>query len=237
MKFNFQPVTPYLQSNGMTHLGEKPEDFGLRFVGNVQSDGGGRRSYFNNSKRSNGWYCDDDQNETCFGVVYQLPGRKGESLFVAGYDFSDQDGGLVFDLGNIFKENRKNGFHFDDMEYLDAARNAAISADNMAKLQAERAREYDSAWRAGSRWALLGEDIASERSELLEILAERRGLKNTPGYPALCRAIRKQVLSHWQAIQAMRKSQKTLLSGCDETNYFYPSTELRGAFNDGASCH
>lgn len=135
---------------------EKPEAAGLRLVGRVMADCGGRNGIWD-SRETSGWYADECQDNLCYGLAYQLPGRNGESRFVAGYAFSE-DCGVTLDLSRIYAEPaawfepvRKSATGYamggywtwqDNPREMDAARDAAYSADSMAKAAAEAEREY-----------------------------------------------------------------------------------------------
>ena len=228
---------------------EKPEAAGLRLVGRVEADCGGRNGIWD-SRESSGWYADEDMRNLCYGRVYQLPGRNGESRFVAGYAFSE-DCGVTLDLRRIYAEPaawfepvRKSATGYpmggywnyqDNPRETDAARDAARAADSMAKAEAEAEREYQTAWRAGAEWSDLGKDIASDRRELLDILAERRAVKGTADYPALCKALRREVSCRLDNIQNMRERRQGLQDGDASSLQFWPGDKrLAAAFNDGA---
>lgn len=221
-------------ANGMIYLGDKPENFGLRLVGRVQVEPSYRNGYWDSSERS-GYYADSHYSELCFPLVYQLPARDGKSRFVAAYDFSDRDGGLVFDLRTIFEECRRDGSHWDSVHDLDAAREAARHADSLASAAAEEEREYSTAWQAGAQWADEQEAIKAARQEALAILRERRAVKGQPGFPALCKAIRAQVQSLISDIEQARAKAAKLASGDAEELYFWQGDKrLQGAFCEGA---
>lgn len=227
---------PIRQSDGLTYLGDNPENFGLRFVGYVQVDCGYRNGFFAKDTRNNGWYCDDYQGETCYGVVYAMKTNvKGQSQYVAGYDFTDRDCGLVFDLNTIFSEPRTDGSHWDDETDFDAVRDAARHADSLAKFMAEDEREYSIAWHAGSLWAQYGDEVDTAKTELKGILAERRAVKGMAGFPALCKAIKGQVQALLSNIRKARASRSKLAGGDYNDLYFWNGDKrLQGAFNEGA---
>lgn len=221
-------------SNGMIYLGDKPENFGLRLVGRVQVEPGYRNGHWD-KRESSGYYADCHYSETCFGLVYQLPARDGQARFVAAYDFSDRDGGLVFDFSQVFTENRRGGSHWDSVQDLDGAREAASHADSLASAAAEEEREYSTAWQAGAQWAEEQDAIKQARQEALAILKERRAVRGQPGFPALCKAIRAQVQSLISDIEEARAKAAKLASGEYGDLYFWEGDKrLQGAFCDGA---
>ena len=214
---------------------ENPESFGLRLVGRVQADT--PRGDIWDSRGDSGWYtqpggyCDDD---ICFGVVYQLSARKGQSRFVAAYQNGCNDSGALIDFATVYMSEPGGtcGSAQDD----DAARDAARAADSMAEKAAESEREYQTAWRAGSDYDQEGQTIAEARQEALTILSERRAVKGKGNYPALCAAIRSQVESLLETIAEARTKRADLANGDAEGLYFWPGDKrLQEAFCEGAN--
>jgi hypothetical protein len=203
---------------------EKPSACGLRFVG-----------YASDIVRLDhtGWYVDNDQNETVKGVVFQLPGRDGKPLFVAGYEDwnngrADSDGPVTLDFGNVSLTH-------------DGARDAARRADQIAQWIAEDEREYQAAWQAGNRFAELGSDIADSRNAIKALLAERRAAKAAKllTYPTICDTIRRAVENALGDIATARAEREKLREG-DYVSEWLPGfsthdKRLCEAFNEGAS--
>ncbi|CAB4162060.1 hypothetical protein UFOVP786_23 [uncultured Caudovirales phage] len=81
-----------------------------------------------------GWYCDQFQDRTLRGVVYQLPARNGVPQYLSGYQESDNDSVVLY---------------LDSFEAEPAE--AAYRADRIAERWAESEREYQEAWFAGSQ--------------------------------------------------------------------------------------
>ena len=85
------------------------EGHGLREVGDVRPDCGGRNGVFQSGGRPVGFYCNPwaesfkDGSGLAWGVVYQLPARRGVSRFVAGYQFGGVDGGPSLDFGTVYE--------------------------------------------------------------------------------------------------------------------------------------
>jgi hypothetical protein len=165
-----------------------------------------------------------------------LPARNGKARFVAGYEFGGTDSGPTVDFGHIY-ESDWNGDNWNvNPRDIDAAIDAARAADSMAERAAESEREYQSAWQAGRMFAELGADIATTRKALLAMLAERRAAKaNALAYPAICAALRDKVAAMLDDIGAWRSKRADLECGDADEFSFYPSTELRAAFADGAA--
>lgn len=236
---SWQPHQP-----GIAHL-EKPESVGLRFVGRVVPEM--RLSHIWDSRGNTGWYTDPhgdvfkDGTGLCYGVVYQLPGRNGESRFVAGYEFGGVDGGPTLDFGRIYAEPR--GDSYITASDCDAAIDAARAADSMAESAAEDEREYQTAWQAGSRWGDAAEVISAARKQCLSLMSERkkamRGAEMDSGYaeefPTICRAIVKEIRDLVESIAESRAEQRKLAEGDAEGLYFWPGEQrLRDAFIEGA---
>ncbi|TPN04494.1 hypothetical protein [Mesorhizobium sp. B2-1-2] len=214
---------------------------GLRHVGNVEAESHGGRNTWSN-RDSCGWYSDNDQSETIFGVVYQLPGRDGKARFVAGYaSAGDCDGAPTLDFGTIYSENMRGDFYNESAQDLEAARDAARAADSMAQRAAEDEREYQAAWQAGSQFAGLAEIVADNRKAALELLAERRKAAtagNGVTFQAICGAIRDKVESCLAEIAEARAERKKLKAG-DFISEWLPGfsthdKRLKSAFNEGA---
>ncbi len=214
---------------------------GLRLVGKVEAEShGGRRCW--TERDSCGWYSDNDQIETIYGVVYQLPGRDGKARFVAGYASADDCDGLpTIEFGAIYSEDMRGDFYNESAQELEAARDAARAADSMAQHAAESEREYKAASSAGMRFAELAEEIASERKEALALLAERRraaiaGQGET--FTAICATIRQSVKASLRTIRKARAERVKLMEG-DFISEWLPGWNTRDsrlvdAFNESA---
>lgn len=240
---------------------ESPEKIGLRLVGRVIANCGGRNGIWD-KRDDSGWFTDPhgdtfkDGTGLCYGVVYQLPGKDGKARFVAGYQFGGCDGGPMVDFGTVFEEPaaywelvRKEAHgtyggywnYQDNPREMDAALTAARSADSMARRAAEDEREYQTAWQAGNLYATAKEEIADNRTTCLELLADRRKARanGLAGYDAICAAIRDKVSGYLSDISDAREKMAKLASGDyqkGETWYgfFTGDARLRAAFNDGA---
>lgn len=191
---------------------ESLEDIGARLVG--YSDEICERM------RHNGWFTDDNNDSTYRGVVVQLPGRNGKARITHGYEQSDNDD-YILDLTSL--ESVVACEYFKDS---DDVRSHARQGDSMAEGDAEDARDYSEAWRAGSDYSELGETIAATRKEALAILSERKGLESI-NRPALCAAIRARVESLLSDIRDARKERADLVDSV--------WSKYHGAFNEGAS--
>lgn len=229
----------------------KPEAFGLREVGRVMVDCGGRNGYWDNSGRC-GYYADECGDNLCYGLVYQLPARDGKARFVAGYRFSEgDDGGAMVDFGTIFES--ASAFQGDswsaDVRDHEDAHDAARSADSMAEREAGKEREYQTAWRAGNVYAETKAEIADDKALIRKSLTSRRALKTQAAraglslesdvYAPLCDMIKSAVSNRLQNIEYCRDKIQRLADGdyyAGETYLQFYSGEkrLREAFNEGA---
>ncbi len=188
-----------------------PEMVGLRLVGEVESEGS--RNVWNKGVSKGGWFTDPcgdvfkDGTGLCWGVVYQLPGRKGVSRYVAGYHFGGVEGGPTLDFGTVYEEPPVFGIWNQDPKDHDAARTAAYAADSMAKHAAEEEKEYRAADSAGLRFYELGEEIAASRKEVLALLAEVKPLRKgaeAGKLPLACKALLSDVRSTLREIAKAR---------------------------------
>lgn len=242
---------------------ESPEKAGLRFVGRVMADCGGRNGIWD-TRDDSGWHTDPhgdvfkDGTGLCYGLVYQLPGKGGKARFVAGYQFGGCDGGPMIDFGTVFEEPAaelvfgRYGNYWswqDNPREMDAALTAARSADHMAKREAEKEREYQTAWQAGSLYAQTKLEIAEHKADIRRYLASRRELKaeaariglhlDAPKFAPLCDMIRSAVSGCIAELQEARAKMEKLASGDYETSHCYlgfftGEERLRDAFNEGA---
>jgi hypothetical protein len=219
---------------------ENPTAMGLRLVGYVQPEFRHARVWHDGDM---GYY-DNPYSESCrdgsgliFGAVFQLPGRNGESRFVAGYVAGGDCGdGATIDLGRVFTDPR--GDYYAAPGDLDAARDAARAADSIAEHAAEQAREHETAWRAGSEWRDTLERIKDARREYYALNVERRMMRRRlgakPGPALICATIREKLLALADEIGEARDRMAELARGDDSRLCFYPSDVLRAAFCDGA---
>lgn len=96
--------------------------------------------------RHRGWYSDAEASEKYRGHVWQLPARDGSPQYVAGYveDMGGKDGTRA--SGYVVLECARGSLvTYDDKE--DAAR----AGDELARIEAEKAREYSERWQAARR--------------------------------------------------------------------------------------
>jgi hypothetical protein len=166
---------------------DSPEDYGLREAGRADS--------LCRSIKHTGWYLSEDNEtgETAFGVVFRLPARKGQSIFVAGYRTSYDDSGAAVCFESTEDETQ-----------------AAQWSDHIAEILAEKERDYNTAWQAGSRYSGYGSDISAIRQDILalckDIKESGRSFRS-----AVCKTLRESISSKLQEIDRLRRKRAQLL--------------------------
>ena len=149
----FEPAVYWdKERKGIAYLPVGLRSGGLRFVGIVAAGRGGRDDWYTghtHQRGHTGWYTRDDGTTfrdgdgLVWGVVYQLPGRKGMSRYVAGYQFGGDEGGPVLDLGTIFECKVTGGPAWNAAAHeTEGAKDASNLADRMASDAADNEREY-----------------------------------------------------------------------------------------------
>lgn len=130
-------------SDGLGHEGEIDRPF--RFTGFAHEV---------ISLRPTGRYGDDDGGQLCRGVVFQLPSRRGQAIFLAGVEWGEAiRSGSGFDSGGGWIEIGRG-------DTYDCKEDAAHAADRLAEIAAEREREYQEECRR--------EEEEREQEELIE---------------------------------------------------------------------
>lgn len=81
-----------------------------------------------------GWYADQHQENLYRGHVWQLPARNGEPLFIAGYHESEQTEYVILDCSR------------GRLRTFDSKEDAARAGDELARIMAEKEREYQEEW-------------------------------------------------------------------------------------------
>lgn len=221
---NYYSVTRNPENNGITYV-ESPGAIGLRLVGAVAADFGRRGDAWDNSGRCK-WITRPygETFDMAQGLVWQLPGRKGESLFVAGYAQEESEG-YTIDFGRIFREAYHGDYYVGSRDLV-AAIEAARHADSMAEKFAEEEREYQTAWQAGTLYADKSEEVATLRRKIMAILKERREARGAGNYPALCAALKDKVSDMFGALAKCRADMRQLAKGEYWELWFYSSDTL-----------
>lgn len=185
---------------------ERPEAFGLRFVGfSDELRDGGRNSH-------SGWflYPDGDPCEVARGCVYQLPARNGRPVYVEALrtgetlgrrtewrDMSEDGSALLF-FGSLHYGDKGGDEYSRTSDCSDAVKDAARGADREAEIYAERERDYQEAWQAGSRCADLETEAKEGRADARGLVRELRQHLNAGGRlgERMCATLRGAIRSH-----------------------------------------
>jgi hypothetical protein len=162
-----------------------------------------------------GWYCDAFQDATVYGVVLQLPARKGKPTYIPGIAWSQVDGVSCY----------PNDIH-------DNLRECARAADHIAEKLGESEREYQEAWQAGSEAASCQGNSDSCRKKIVGLISDLRKVRRGELEPALqpalgnlCDVIRGKVADILAEMYRARERR-------DELRRDYGSSE---AFKEGFS--
>lgn len=178
---------------------ERPADVGLRFVG--WSDNLAVRAVDHT-----GWFLSDDGcGDVARGCVFQLPGRKGQARFVAAYrqgsndragwsDMSGVEGSALVAFDEVFAESASDSYVAD----YPAVREAALRADRMAEIVAERERDYQAVWQKGNEAREAIDDARTFRANAVRLLGEVRG-KLATDMPETCKTIRRTIARHLES--------------------------------------
>jgi hypothetical protein len=227
----FQPWrgigTPFESGSSTLRWIEKPESCGLRFVGWADQVADGRRI------DHKGWHTNDSCYETLRGIVYQLPARNGECLYISGYAQHEGRGesGPSNGAALCFDRMTCGDMHGTDNGNDSDARDAAYLADSIAEHAAERERDYQECSNKGFQFSELGESIVEARRTILELCNEIKAARKIAGaasMPTICETLRDKVRRLYDEIQTARKEREELRDS------IY-GKEGRAAFNDGAS--
>ena len=222
---------PFQSGSDTLRWVECPERMGLRFVGFADK-------LVRNAKHT-GWYCDEFQDRTLRGVVYQLTGKAGRARYVYGYTSSDdcykvsEPNGAALNLSDVTLGNGTE-------EDTQARRDVAMWADNVAERAAEAERDYQAAWSAGAHFTDTLYAVTALEAERRALLAEIRAM--TPAckreHPAAFRAAEGRLRDVRAAIADARETLHKLATGApvhrDGSGYWYMTRTNVPAFLDGA---
>ncbi len=221
---------------------DNAERIGLRFVGKVavECDGARGTVWATRAEDSTGWLTDPfgdvfkDGTGLMWGVVYQLPARRGVARYVAGYVAGGSDS-LTIDFGTIY-ESRANYSDGSPTE-CDAARNAAHVADSMARIAAEKEREYQTAWQAGYLYSECLENLKAVRASVLGTLRDIRA--TCDALKAMPESIRARLSGSIKADLAKRaklfgKMEKLAAGDFEGLEFWTGDATLQAAFNEAA---
>ena len=175
-----------------------------------------------------GWYCTVHNDETYRGCVLQLPGRAGKNRYLAAYEDPNNPGTYRIDVSRGTFEGYGSDYYPSDRFHDDGAREAALTADEFARIQAEKAREWDEAWQAGARYGELGENVKEDRRAALALIREIKAAKKAFS-PEICRTLKMRLEQLRDRIAGYREERDKLL----DVNASWERT-YGDAFNDGA---
>lgn len=162
--------------NGSKRWVENTESFGFRFVDHCDQ--------IARSIRHTGWFSDNYESETFRGAVWQLPSRKGATVFVYGYQDPNNDGAA-----------------FIDFDFVADKEKAAYYADHLAQKKAEESKEFCAKDAAEQDIENAREAIHDNNKEALGLIKEIKQAGNFS--PAICAALKNQL----RALMVERKKQ------------------------------
>lgn len=208
----------------------------LRLVGKVEPDS----SRFT-TRDGLGWYTypdgfsSKDGSGLCWGVVYQLSGKDGRPRYVPGYVMGgSDDDNPVLDFSDIRVGDRSE-FSINPNDDP-AARDAAATADSMARIAAEKECEYQEAWQAGARYADLGEQLAANRSAVLSTIRAMKGacatLRDLP--EVLRTRLARSIESDLETRSELQSERRKLWAEVEHLRNSHWRSHLWSAFADGA---
>lgn len=250
-----KPVTNGTTDNGCRWI-ENPTARGLRFVGYCDQ--------ISDSIRHTGWFTDPHQDGKIRGCVYQLPGRGGKARFVAAHDNEDNGaadcGGPAYvDFSTVYRSDfaaemrsalrdigksyqtpamLKPGY-WAEAAHETAKKEAARAANDFAESEAEKEREYQTAWQAGSQYAGCLQELAAIRESVRQTIRDMKGacatLRALPD--SLKARLRSSIKAELSERETIFQRMERLKGGEADTLYFWPGDErLQAAFNEGAGC-
>lgn len=149
-----------------------------------------------------GWYADDDSgclNGTYRGQVWRLPSRRGIALHVAGF-IEPNAGCAILDASR------------GKLRTFELAHDAALAADELARIHAERDREFQSIADAECLAEERMHESASDAREAIAAFRDQRAIG--PVAPRICAMLRADIASARQrmrkAIDELREARETM---------------------------
>lgn len=149
-----------------------------------------------------GWYADDDSgclNGTYRGQVWRLPSRRGIALHVAGF-IEPNTGCAILDASR------------GKLRTFELARDAALAADELARIHAERDREFQAIANAECLADDRMRESASDAREAIAAFREQRAIGQVA--PRICAMLRSEIASARQrmrkAIAELREARETM---------------------------
>lgn len=132
-----------------------------------------------------GWFVDEYQEDCYRGHVWQLPARNGQRQYVAGY---------IDDIAELARLDMRHGSPVIYSDEYEAAR----AADELARVEAEKRRDWNAAQSALER---ARDELDTRRSAIRNDVRELRELREVLGDARVSVADRlaSQIESAWEA--------------------------------------
>jgi hypothetical protein len=178
--------------------------------------------------RHTGWFCAVHSDETYRGCVLRLPGRAGKNRYLAAYEDPNNPGTYRVDVSRGFFEGYGSDYHPSNRCQDVGACDAALAADEFARIEAEKARGWDEAWHVGARYGELGENVKEDRRAALALIREIKEAKAAFS-PEVCRTLKMRLEQLRDRIAGYREERAKLVG----VNAWWELT-YGDAFNDGA---
>lgn len=205
---------PYVESGDTLRYVSDTRAAGLRFVGYADDLAGLRHT---------GWHCDDEGRNTLRAAVWQLPGKGRHARLVYGYQEWEgrgemNEGSATLCVSDIRRVDMAGAF--GNLDEMDDTRDAARSADSMAESDAEKRRDYDSAYQAGRRVAEIDAEMIDARKALLPLLAELRAVRRGRVMltAVICDTLQKAVRDGLATIDEKREAVRSAWGDCPSWN-------------------
>lgn len=180
-----------------------------------------------------GWYADAFQDNLFVPVVLTLRVPSKELAVFIGYEDKNYDTYIV--------QARPYEYITRDQDYdtgeFGSLRDAALAADDMARYDAEKSRESDEAYQAGSQYADNIQEIKELRAKVRGIV---HGLRDcTIGNAAVCDALKSQICTLRAQVSSLIEECRGLRDGNGygrehRFSFYAGSKLLEEAFNQGA---
>lgn len=225
---------------------------GLRYVENLEGCGLRLRGFSHeiiHSLRHTGHYTDVDNIETCTGLVVQMPAKNGQARFLAGYWLSDAcERGAIIDFSEIYLADLEDNESIEYDHGCDAIYSAARSADSLAEREAEKQREYNRIWVAGSLWRHTKDELHDLSNQAKDTIRKMRAVRQVLDIPNLLTGITETLNEYSETLENHleeilgERSEKLrymaeIANGDHNLYCFYigpNEDQLISSFNDGA---
>lgn len=215
---------------------------GLRFAGYADENEDGN-AFSRPAADHKGWYTEDDgiDGRVLRGAALRLPAKRGRERFLAAYQGEDGDESRGFTVDMSWPAvvtSETVSRRYSATSYVTPQREAKKLGDAMAERDAERERDYNRAWQAGSQYAGELEAASDARKERRQV---SRDLRDTCAAVAAAgvnvpESVRATLLSRLEGLAAdvrghVERARYWREGG--EGGYGWRGDEV-AAFNDGA---